>query len=98
MQISLFIFCGYFSAHPALAAAGISPAPVAHSRRPDQAGKAQKITAPEWHRGGVHLFNFNISIRICTGSKSSKRIKYTLPPPFQFALYIHCPTRTTSHL
>lgn len=33
--------------HPALAAAGISPAPVTHSRRPDQAEKAQKITAPE---------------------------------------------------
>ena len=28
--------------HPAYAAAGISPAPVTHSRRPDQAEKAQK--------------------------------------------------------
>lgn len=37
--MSLFIFCGYFSAHPALSAAGISPAPVTHSRRPDQAEK-----------------------------------------------------------
>lgn len=45
--MSLFIFCGYFSAHPALAAAGISPAPVTHSRRPKQAEKAQKTTAPE---------------------------------------------------
>jgi hypothetical protein len=47
LKLTFFIFCGYFSAHPALAAAGISPAPVTHSRRPDQTEKAQKITAPE---------------------------------------------------
>ena len=33
--------------HPAYAAAGISPAPVTHSRRPDQAEQRKKTTAPE---------------------------------------------------
>lgn len=60
MQISLFIFCGYFSAHPALAAAGISPAPVTHSRRSDQTEKAQKRTAPGIAPGAA--FTYSISI------------------------------------
>ena len=36
----LFIFCGIFSTHPALAAARISPDPL----QPDQAGKALYLT------------------------------------------------------
>lgn len=70
--------------HPALAAAGISPAPRYPFTPPRSGRKSAKITAPALFRGGVHLFNFNISIKICTGSKSNKRIKYTLPPPLYF--------------
>lgn len=58
--MSLFIFCGYFSTHPALAAAGISPAPVTHSRRPDQAGKRKKKQPPRNNTGAA--FTYSISI------------------------------------
>ena len=45
--------------HPALDAVGISPAPVTHSRRPDQAEKAQK--QPPRNSTGA-AFTYSISI------------------------------------
>jgi hypothetical protein len=46
LKLTFLFFCGYFSAHPTLAVVDISPTPVTHSRRPDQAGKAQKNNRP----------------------------------------------------
>ncbi|MDY5923329.1 MAG: hypothetical protein SPJ32_04780, partial [Oscillospiraceae bacterium] len=83
IEIDLFIFCGYFSTHPALAAAGISLAPGTH-------GHARKSSAEKLNSFSsyfTHKLGRKITVEYLIGKESESQTNADIPKGIPLTMY-----------